>query len=377
MSEKKINFSFFYENPYLNVVVVPFREDFLIFDKSDFDYIKNFEWFFYNKYFMRNLSENEFCPHSNAKSRVLLHREIKYNNVKTLTPETSTFFLNSNNFDFRNDNIVFGKIIKKSGNLKLFNNKPITLDSKGYPSISVEGVLLPIHRLIMKDEKAKIQSFHPDIDFVIHHVDGNKLNYEYENLEIMTNKGHTSYHKSGCTLSLDLKNKKLKERNNIIQKYKSEVLRLYHDEFLNIDEINTILNINNKAIVREIAYKTNRKKRDFYNKKINKIIEMYKNGYMMKEIGKELNIPYKYVGEFLKESNIDVRNSASARSKNRSLWNVDYVNYDKFIYKKMSKDKPYKCFRLNKNKYKINIGGFNDPLTPEIIGKLIDGNVSL
>lgn len=377
MSDIKLNFSFFYENPYLNVVVVPFREDFLIFDKVDFDYVRNFEWFFYNKYFMRNLGENEFCSHSNAKKRVLLHREIKYNNVKSLTPEITTFFLNSNNFDFRNDNIGFGKVIKKSGNLKLFNNRPIILDSKGYPSISVEGVLLPIHQLIMKDERAKIQSLHPDVDFVIHHVDGNKLNYEYDNLEIMTNKGHSSYHKSGCTLSLDLKNKKLKKRNNIIQKHKDEILRLYHDEFLSIDEINTILNINNKAIVREITHKTDRKRKDFHKKKINKIIEMYKNGYGIKEIGKELNIPYKYIGGFLKEGNISIKSSASVRSKNKNLWNVDYVHYDKCIYKRMNKDKPYKCFRLNKNKYKVNIGAFKDPLTPEVIGKFIDGNVSL
>lgn len=66
-----------------------------------------------------------------------------------------------------------------------------------YPAISVHGEKIHIHRLLMM--------YWLNIDlpkcYVVHHIDGNKLNSTKDNLSLVLSSTHQSYHNKGKTIS--------------------------------------------------------------------------------------------------------------------------------------------------------------------------------
>lgn len=77
-----------------------------------------------------------------------------------------------------------------------------------YPAVSIYDEKIHIHRLLMM---YKLQS---DIDtnYYVHHIDGNKLNADINNLELMDSKKHQSYHNKGKKLTKEHR-KKISEAN--------------------------------------------------------------------------------------------------------------------------------------------------------------------
>lgn len=67
----------------------------------------------------------------------------------------------------------------------------------------------------------------------------------------------------------------------------------------------------------------------------------------------------------------------SESSAKYNIWNINFVDYDKrAMFKNNGGNKPKKAFRLKYNKKGINIGGFIDFITPEIIGNIIAKEVN-
>lgn len=62
-----------------------------------------------------------------------------------------------------------------------FKNRLIYLDKNGYPKIKLNNKSQFVHRLVWQDNFGKIPS-----KMTINHKDGNKLNYDISNLELMT-----------------------------------------------------------------------------------------------------------------------------------------------------------------------------------------------
>lgn len=89
----------------------------------------------------------------------------------------------------------------------LYSQRVIYIHSK-YPAVSIYDKKIHIHRLLMM---YKLQS---DIDanFYVHHIDGNKLNANLENLELIDSKRHQSYHNKEKKLTKEHR-KKISEAN--------------------------------------------------------------------------------------------------------------------------------------------------------------------
>lgn len=62
-----------------------------------------------------------------------------------------------------------------------------------YPAISIYNKKIHIHRLLMM---YKLKS-NIDKNTYVHHIDKNKLNTNMDNLELINNKEHQSYHNKG------------------------------------------------------------------------------------------------------------------------------------------------------------------------------------
>lgn len=89
----------------------------------------------------------------------------------------------------------------------LYSQHSIFMHSK-YPAVSIYDEKIHIHRLLMM---YKLQS---DIDanFYVHHIDGNKLNADINNLELIDSKKHQSYHNKEKKLTKEHR-KKIAEAN--------------------------------------------------------------------------------------------------------------------------------------------------------------------
>jgi hypothetical protein len=89
----------------------------------------------------------------------------------------------------------------------LYSKRVIYIHSN-YPAISIYDEKIHIHRLLMM---YKLQS---DIDtnYYVHHIDGNKLNADIDNLELIDSKKHQSYHNKEKKLTKEHR-KKISEAN--------------------------------------------------------------------------------------------------------------------------------------------------------------------
>lgn len=92
-------------------------------------------------------------------------------------------------------------------NKPLYRNKTIFIHSK-YPAINLYNNKIHIHRLLM------MFSIKSDLDenLCVHHIDGNKLNANIENLQLIDIKKHQSYHNKNKKLSKEHR-KKISEAN--------------------------------------------------------------------------------------------------------------------------------------------------------------------
>lgn len=122
-----------------------------------------------------------------------------------------------------------------------------------YPAVSIYDKKIHIHRLI------KMYLIGTDIEkgFCVHHKDGNKLNATEENLEIVPESEHQSFHNKGKKLSENHKAKiseANKKRKGIKMKKRVSLDRLaeYIKQGLNINEIAKIYNCDWSTVKRRI-----------------------------------------------------------------------------------------------------------------------------
>jgi hypothetical protein len=88
--------------------------------------------------------------------------------------------------------------------MKTFDGKRIGMLGK-YPAISVTGVGQElIHHLVWRKKHGKITK-----GMVIHHKDGNRMNYKLSNLQLMTRSEHCNLHRN--------KKSKLKTQYNLFE----------------------------------------------------------------------------------------------------------------------------------------------------------------
>lgn len=128
-----------------------------------------------------------------------------------------------------------------------------------YPAITIHKEKIHIHRLLMMYWN-NIKKINRNI--YVHHIDGNKLNALKDNLEFIEASKHQSQHNKG----------------RIISDYQREIIRLN--------------NMKRKGIKRGII----RKDITYF-----KIYELYKKGYSINKISKELNYEWSQVKLRLKE----------------------------------------------------------------------------
>lgn len=84
----------------------------------------------------------------------------------------------------------------------LYSQKIIYMYSK-YPTISIYDKKIHIHRLL------KMYELQSDINenLYVHHIDGNKLNAQLNNLELIDSKKHQSLHNKDKKLTIEHRNK--------------------------------------------------------------------------------------------------------------------------------------------------------------------------
>lgn len=165
----------------------------LIIDKDDYNWLKKYRWRYYNnsKVFKRVLGKNEFSPYSKDKKYVLMHREIG-----KIKPDITTKFINGNRLDLRKKNIKKSRYLTNSkGDVKRFNGLPIIINDKGYPCIRIDGKSHTLHSIIMKEEIRERKKEDNTIQWDVHHIDGNKLNYDKNNLIVLSNSEHIKIHR--------------------------------------------------------------------------------------------------------------------------------------------------------------------------------------
>lgn len=127
-----------------------------------------------------------------------------------------------------------------------------------YPAISIHDKKIHIHRLLMMYwNKQEIKK-----GFIVHHIDGNKLNASKENLEIINSNIHASLHNKNKTIS---------------EKVKNKIIESNH--------------------ARKGTRYTNQRK-DISYKKVN---ELYNKGYSINKIAKELNADWTTIKARMKD----------------------------------------------------------------------------
>lgn len=75
--------------------------------------------------------------------------------------------------------------------------------NNGYHIIYINGKNIAQHRLVMEEHLGRALTS----DEEIHHIDGDKLNNDIENLQIMTRAEHTSHHHKGKVTSDETRRK--------------------------------------------------------------------------------------------------------------------------------------------------------------------------
>lgn len=164
----------------------------LIIDEEDYLWLKDYRWRYYKKLkvFKRKLKENEFSPYSKDRNYVLMHREIG-----EILPNITTKFINGNHLDLRKKNIKKDRYLSNSkGDIKRFRNIPISIDDKGYPCIQLNGKKEKICSLVMEKEIKEARKKDGSVRWSVHHLDGNKLNYNKNNLIVLSESEHRKIH---------------------------------------------------------------------------------------------------------------------------------------------------------------------------------------
>ena len=103
--------------------------------------------------------------------------------------------------------------------------------SNGYPTIFVGGRNVLLHRYIWEEKNGLIPN-----GMVIHHKDGNKLNFKIDNLILLSSKEHHRYHAIQHNLGKSNKGKKKKHASGfcgIARKIKA----IKNDKVLMFDSI--------------------------------------------------------------------------------------------------------------------------------------------
>ena len=137
--------------------------------------------------------------------------------------EKETTFENSCNALFEKD-LLCEAIKEKCQKLnKYYYNKYKIYLHNGYPCVSIAHNKFRIHRLLGEFIYGKIEK-----DYVIHHIDGNRLNNKKDNLQLISKSEHSSIHNKNkhytpCLKAI--KNARNKNFRSDITKEKCEELR--------------------------------------------------------------------------------------------------------------------------------------------------------
>ena len=82
-----------------------------------------------------------------------------------------------------------GQFVRQSKLGLFFEGFGIWIDKKGYPTIWLDGKNVKIHVIIWERENGRKPKGHD-----IHHIDFDKTNYEYSNLQLETKSDHQKIH---------------------------------------------------------------------------------------------------------------------------------------------------------------------------------------
>ena len=74
--------------------------------------------------------------------------------------------------------------------LNFFDGRKVYMNGD-YPAVSIKGINYHVHRLQWEKYYGAI----PD-GYIVHHKDGDKCNWDIENLELLSRSNHLDYHRS-------------------------------------------------------------------------------------------------------------------------------------------------------------------------------------
>lgn len=197
-----------------------------------------------NKY--QEALDDIFSTHPMSKERNLECKKL----LQELVDKEKPIFENSCNAIF-DENLLYKAIDWKCQNLNKYCYKKYKVYlCNNYPCISIAHQKIRIHQLLGEFIFGRIRK-----GYVIHHIDGNKLNNTKENLQYISNVLHTQIHHKGKEYIPSVEAiKKARKTNyrNEITKEKCEELR---KQGLTISQIAKKLNCSVNTINRRLGMK--------------------------------------------------------------------------------------------------------------------------
>jgi Zn-dependent peptidase ImmA (M78 family) len=145
---------------------------------------------------------------------------------------------------------------------------------KHYKTIQINGKQLRLHRYLMEQKIGRCLTFNE----VVHHIDGNKLNNNIENLEIVSRGNHIKLHPEINKKSIDV---------NFIEIDIEKIKQLR--ETMSISKIAEYFNVSTMTIWYRMK-KNNIKTKKLNEKEIKEIKELIINKNKQRDIAKKYNV---------------------------------------------------------------------------------------